>query len=131
MKDLKKEDDELAFEMNALAQVIHADNLEKGFWKKERQVGTLLMLVTSELAEALEADRKQYFFDTAQKEQPNGIAFYNWFETHVKDTFEDELADAVIRLLDLCAARNIDIEWHIRKKIQYNRTRVGMHNRLY
>lgn len=32
------------------------------------------------------------------------------FEAYIKDCVEDELADAVIRLLDLCGLRKIDIE---------------------
>ena len=53
------------------------------------------------------------------------------FEHHVKDTFEDELADAVIRILDLCGAKGIDIEKHIELKMKYNETRERMHGKKY
>ena len=46
-----------------------------------------------------------------------------FFEENVKDTFEDELADSIIRLLDLSAMLDIDIEFHITQKMRYNKTR--------
>lgn len=57
--------------------------------------------------------------------------FKQAFEDHVKDTFEDELADTVIRILDLCGARGINLEKHINLKLKYNRTRERMHGKNY
>ena len=45
------------------------------------------------------------------------------FENTIKDTFEDEMADTVIRILDICGKMKIDIEWHIVKKLEYNKLR--------
>lgn len=67
----------------------------------------------------------------AHKAQPAEKDFEPWFENHVKDTFEDELADTMIRLLDLCGAMDIDLEWHISQKLKYNRTRVLKHDKGY
>lgn len=49
----------------------------------------------------------------------------------VKDTLEDELADALIRLLDLTAHLGIDIERHIELKMQYNALRPYKHGKKY
>jgi NTP pyrophosphatase (non-canonical NTP hydrolase) len=49
----------------------------------------------------------------------------------VKDTFEDEIADTVIRLLDLSEGLGIDIEKHIRLKLEYNKTRPHKHGKKY
>ena len=38
---------------------------------------------------------------------------------YLKNTFEDELADVIIRVLDLCAFKGIDIESHIKAKMRY------------
>ena len=82
------------------------------------------MLTVSELAEALEADRKNKradlsaFFD---KEPCEIFPFREKFEVHVKDTFEDELADATIRLLDLSTALGIDLEMHVLLKCSTTR----------
>jgi len=86
---------------------------DKGFWDKERNVGELLMLTTSELGEALEAHRKGRF----------GLK--------QKDTFEDELADCFIRLFDICGGLGIDIETQIKWKLNYNKTRPRLHGKQY
>ena len=119
----------LATGLNDAAQKIHQAAKEKGFWDSERETGTLLMLCVSELSEALEADRKERVANLDKFDK--GIAFGDLFETYVKDTFEDELADTVIRILDLCGARGIDIERHINLKLKYNRSRERMHGKAY
>jgi NTP pyrophosphatase (non-canonical NTP hydrolase) len=106
------------------------------------------MLCVSELAEAMEADRKGKFakiddaefiidsktiredLDLAVKENDT-IKFEDIFRTQVKDTFEDELADTIIRILDLCGAKGIDIEKHIELKMKYNASRERMHGKKY
>jgi len=120
--------------MNKLRDRIHLGNKEKGFWDKERNFGELLMLVTSELAEALEAhrgrgntlDKKAFELETAKGEE-----FKDAFEKYIKDTVEDEIADSIIRLLDLCGGLNIDIEWHIEQKLKFNATREKLHGKKY
>lgn len=108
---------------------------KKGFWQTPRDVGTLLMLIVSELGEALEADRKgkrfnKVFYDDDKKNH-NYILKSELFEKHIKDTFEDEIADVFIRLVDLAAGLNIDLEWHISQKMSYNSERPYKHNKKY
>ena len=86
------------------------------------------MLVTSELGEAMEAHRKGNFTPDLFKGSSHTPSA---FKEHIKDTFEDEIADAVIRLLDLSAGLGIDLEWHIRSKVQYNESRQKLHGKLY
>ncbi|MFT5749789.1 MAG: NTP pyrophosphatase (non-canonical NTP hydrolase) [Ancylomarina sp.] len=117
--------------LTAAAEKVHLDNKRKGFWDKEREIGTLLMLVTSELAEALEADRKGKYAGKIASEDKEYSEFPQWFEKNVKDTFEDEMADTVIRILDICGAMDIDLEWHINQKLKYNRTREHKHSKAY
>lgn len=133
--------------LNSASLEIHQDAKRKGFWDSERETGTLLMLCVSELSEALEADRKgrKNMLKTFERDMefarlndenlnPDDIN-YDWivnrFETTIKDTFEDELADTVIRILDLCGARGIDLEKHINLKLKYNRSRERMHGKAY
>jgi NTP pyrophosphatase (non-canonical NTP hydrolase) len=103
--------------LNKLSKQIYEANKEKGFWDKERNVGELLMLVTSELGEAMEAHRKGNFTN------PKG--------TFQKDTFEDEIADAIIRLLDMAGGLNIDIDFHVFAKLEYNKSRPKLHGKNY
>lgn len=125
---------EKAKSLNELAKRIHADQVEKGFYKDERQIGTLLMLIVSELSEALEADRKGRHVDLSMKHPVMDLVDLKdkkTFEELVKDTFEDEIADAMIRLLDLCGYLGIDIEKHIELKNEYNRKRMPKHGKQY
>ena len=44
--------------INRLAKEIHKNNVSKGFYDKEKNIGEMLCLIHSEVSEALEADRK-------------------------------------------------------------------------
>jgi NTP pyrophosphatase (non-canonical NTP hydrolase) len=57
--------------------------------------------------------------------------FDSSFLANVKDTFEDEIADAVIRLLDLSAGLEIDLERHIDLKVAYNLSLPQLHGKSY
>lgn len=53
------------------------------------------------------------------------------FESKVKNTFEDELADVLIRVFDLCGWLGIDIQRHLELKMHYNAMREFKHGRNY
>ena len=53
------------------------------------------------------------------------------FEHCIKDSFEDEITDAVIRLFDLAAGLNINLDKHIEAKLAYNRSRDRFHGKKY
>lgn len=130
--------DQVESGINLLAKNIHLGNKEKGFWDTDRNVGEMLMLVTSELGEAMDAHQCNKFasitlfnreLEVAQKIHDK--AFEMAFKIHIKDTFEDEIADAIIRLLDMAAGLNIDIEKHIALKLRYNKSRPRLHGKAY
>lgn len=124
-------------EIKKLAERIHDINVEKGFWEEYRNTGEMLMLVVSELAEALEADREMNFADLSQMEfewNSKGETdedFKEVFEVYVKNSFEDEIADTIIRLLDISEGMEIDIEKHIDYKLKYNKMREHKHGKNY
>ena len=120
--------------INQLAKEIHEGNKARGFYEGEKNIGEMLCLVHSEISEALEADRKDRF----AKDDINFVNGYIYdadfkrsFEENIKDTFEDEIADAIIRLLDLAAFKKIDIESHIKAKMRYNSLRPYKHGKNY
>lgn len=119
-----------------LIEDIHKNIKEKGFWENPN-VGEKLMLVVSELGEALEADRNDQHFSYMQthietiRNIESDELFKREFEKRVKDTFEDELADALIRLFDLSRFFEIDIMAHIEAKHRYNKMRPYKHDKAY
>ena len=128
--------------VNKLVKVAHEGAMNKGFHDKKVEMGTLLALIHSEVSEALEAHRSgkmmseehvgtlQHFIDDPvdEIESTGGI---DWFENNVKETFEMELADIVIRVADLCGLYGIDLESCIIAKIRYNSTRAYKHGKEY
>ena len=119
--------------INQLKKRIHDNAIVKGFHDEPLEVGTLLMLVVSELGEALEAHRTGQRANLKQFEELlfSKVEFKTAFEIAIKNSFEDELADVIIRMLDVCAVHNIDINKHIELKHKYNTTRPRKHGKRY
>lgn len=119
-------------ELNKLAKEIYEGNKLRGFNVAEENVGQSLMLIVSELSEALESHRTGYYSQNPIKlESESNEDWKCLFELNVKDTFEDEIADSMIRLLDFCAGLEIDIEKHIELKLKYNSMREYKHGKAY
>lgn len=122
--------------INELAKQINDNAREKGFWDEPRNTGEMLCLIHSEVSEALEADREGHYCDWVDRLPPISDNmpdkdFKDAFVGHVKNSFEDELADAMIRIMDLAYSKNIDLEWHIKNKMRYNSLRPHKHGKKY
>lgn len=118
--------------LNELAKVIHEANKEKGLWDKPINVGEMLMLVTSELGEAMDAHQKGNFADRAAYiSEARFDNFKENFELNIKNSFEDEIADSIIRLLDMAGGLGINIDFHVHEKIKYNKIRPRLHGKKY
>ena len=103
---------ERAAAINELARQVHEAN--KRWWQDpatgepiKRNVGELLMLAVSELAEAMEGNRK----DLADDKLPH------------RDMFEVEIVDCIIRLLDLGGGLNLDLGGAFVDKMAFNAVR--------
>lgn len=101
-------------DLNTLSKEVFEANKAKGFHDVEVSNETLLMLVITELSEAVEADRKgkrarieafSYAIKDCEDFDRPELKYKIEFDHLIKDTVEDELADAVIRLLDLAGLR--------------------------
>jgi NTP pyrophosphatase (non-canonical NTP hydrolase) len=101
--------------VNYLQKQIHEANVEKGFWGEPRTVAHCIALIHSELSEALEADRKDLMDDHLP--QYKGLIV--------------ELADAVIRILDLAGHLNLPLGQAIIDKLAYNKSRPYKHGKVY
>lgn len=107
--------------LNRYAKDCHERAVAKGFGDGTHTVGHYLMLAFGELHEAIEADRIGKWarldhdtIDTLQRIE--GAPYAQEFLREVKDRVEDEIADAVIRLLDLlgCLLDGRELQaWHV------------------
>lgn len=126
--------------INQLIKQAHDNAVEKGFYGDgDKNIGELLMLIVSELGEALEAHRENRFCKASSITIDSFSIVFSilteknvaYYEHVIKDTFEDEIADVFIRLADMCGYLNIDIEKHIIAKMAYNKTRPVKHGKEY
>lgn len=129
--------------INKLSKQIHEANIKKGFYENEKNIGEMLALIHSEVSEALEADREQNYANIDSitlgglADRDYGITFHDEnrfldkFSSDVKNTFEDELADIMIRVMDLAAYKGINLEFHIKAKMRYNALRPYKHGKEY
>ena len=104
--------------MKSIAELqveVHENAKAHGWWENPRTIGELLMLITSEVTEA--------FVEVRNGHEVN--------ETYYKDGkmegVPSELADIVIRVMDLCEYYGIDLESAIVEKHRYNLARPYKH----
>ncbi|MCZ2726244.1 nucleoside triphosphate pyrophosphohydrolase family protein [Bacteroides caccae] len=114
-------------DLNSLRDRAYKTACEHGFHDKELSNKHLLMLVITELSEAVEADRSNNWNRRAKvdwfkkrietsrickgldPEIPKERGYEVAYNETIKGSIEEELADAVIRLLDLAGLRNFDL----------------------
>jgi NTP pyrophosphatase (non-canonical NTP hydrolase) len=103
-----------------LVRHAHGTSREKGWWDDVPDVVATIpekiALMHSELSEALEEFRKPDFVPTKI-----------YFADAKPEGFAIELADAVIRIADLCGALGIDLNDALERKMAFNLTRPQRH----
>ena len=110
--------------MNILELIEKSHSLakDKGFWAKEKNPKEDIMLIISNLGEIVKAHKKNKFADWLlyndqmfKDRERTLIHSTEYFNVFIKDTFEDEIANIVIRITDFFGGHNINIlsgkEW--------------------
>ena len=96
-------------QLNRLRDEVYATACNKGFHDEKKSDEHYLMLVITEIAEAVQADRKGRRADRERYDYAvdRGMCsdMEECFEKYIKNSIEDELADIVIRLLDFCGMK--------------------------
>lgn len=98
------------------AKAVHANARSKGFWDRNPQAPELIALAHSELSEMLEAYRKG---DGPSTKIPPFTAA------------EEELADLVIRAMDMSEGLGLRLAEAIEAKVAYNAPREYMHGKKF
>ena len=101
---------------NKTAKQIYKKAVEHGFWKGEVNDGERMALIHAEISEALEALRE------GNPSSNKIMEFTN---------LEEELADAVIRIMDYAFGKDLDVAGAILAKIEYNKSREFMHGKSF
>lgn len=124
-----------------LTERIHRAARDKGFWEADRNFGEMLMLATSELAEALEEHRDGkppvYVPTHVQGCAHSGDGLTEPDRTDCgrpeckPEGTAVELADCIIRCLDTMHSLGVNVDRVVRRKLAYNDTRPHMHGKAY
>jgi len=103
------------FEQASIDAILEALGIERSTLKTRNQ-GELLMLVVSEIAEAMEGVRKNLMYD----------------QLHIYKNVKVALADAMIRMFDIAGALGLDLGGAIAEKRAFNASRADhkIENRL-
>lgn len=109
--------------LNELRDEAYSIAKANGWHEEEHSDEHWLILVISEIAEAVQADRKNQHADIASfkeyqtyygsflpSKETLEIRFREDFEAYIKNSVEEELSDVVIRCLDIAGLHGIDIE---------------------
>lgn len=116
--------------LNELAVAIHDTAVSRGWWNKPSEFGTSLALVHSEVSEALEEWRNNHPLTEVYWKHPGTDSLCLAIPpcpSSKPEGVPTELADVIIRVLDICAYHGIDIDESVRIKMEYNVTRPQRH----
>ena len=100
--------------LNILKDEAYSTAIEKGWWNQYKTFGDVLALIHSEVSEALEEHRKDFVFISDRKPKMNAA-------------IQEEMADIIIRVLDVCGKADIDIGNVIYLKMLKNKGRSYLH----
>lgn len=122
-------DNVLALGLADAQERVYAVNEANGWFEEGRTVGDDIALIHSEASEMLEAFRDGGLEDqTGEVEQHDFRTGTGGLIVLPKpEGFGSEAADVLIRLLDTCKRRGVDLAYEFERKLEFNKTRGHRH----
>lgn len=118
----------MAKTLKEMQSEIREVNEGNGWFENDRTVGDDVALLHSEVSEMFEAFRDGGLADHTLYEIDEGGKVVADSTLNPKpEGFGSECADVLIRLLDTCERRGIDLDYEYARKIAHNRTRGHRH----
>jgi NTP pyrophosphatase (non-canonical NTP hydrolase) len=125
-------------ELNEIQKAVHGLAKEKGWHDVETTLTEKIMLVVTELSEAVESIRRNEspIWQKGKVNSPLTLdqspiklmpSSPDWDSNIKPEGVLVELADSVIRVMDICESQGWDLERAIKIKHSYNKTRSYRH----
>jgi len=102
--------------LNAMCETVHNLARSKGWWEQDNPFGQVIANCHGELSEAWEEYRKGV----------DPLVTYLTSD-HKPEGIPTELADCIIRIMDYCGHKGIDLEAAMTRKHLFNQTRPYRH----
>jgi len=110
-------------DIHMLIEASHTLGKDRGFWEKEKDLREEILYILSnvgDIAKAVKKGRKADWtnyeasintLDRKEYLDPKEIEFSKkeYFKTYIKDSFEDEIANVILRITDIMGGKKINI----------------------
>lgn len=104
-------------DINTLIHASHILGKDRGFWKEDKDLREEMLYIFSNVGDIAKAYKKNRRANWTEYEA--AVNYSNnknidggnikFFKTYIKDTFEDEIANVILRITDLLGGKKIDI----------------------
>jgi len=101
---------------------VHENNVDKGWFDRNRTFGDDVALLHTEVSEMFEAHRRWGIDDATKAGNITDLG-----DLPKPEGVGSEVADVFIRLLDTCERHGVNLRAEYERKLAYNRTRPYRH----